>query len=89
MTKHPSTATLMAVLAATSLLGLSARADTPGDEPVARSIPLGPPQTSVPTSLAESYSAFPADILAQMRAAIIARAERAVTDPPLDQGQDD
>lgn len=41
-----------------------------------RTIPLGPPRASVPTSPPASYHAFPADILTQTRAAMIAHADK-------------
>lgn len=37
-----------------------------------RTVPLGPPQTSDRVSLPVSYHAFPVDILARTRAALIA-----------------
>lgn len=52
---------------------LPALGSDPLDASAARTIPLGPPQASFPTSAPASYHAFPADILLQTRAALIAQ----------------
>jgi hypothetical protein len=70
------------LFAALANLGIAAfaatAADTPAQGPAASpglTIPLGPPQASVPVSVPADRNAFPAEILARMRAALVAQAE--------------
>ncbi len=77
------TAALIAIAVSASLALPAAASDTkaPAQDMQADAklsalaIPLGPPQASVPTSVPVDRNAFPAEIIARMRAALIARAD--------------
>lgn len=65
------------VVAVTVVFGPAATlfaADAAEPEEETISIPLGPPRDSFPITAAESYGAFPVEILSRMRAALVARA---------------
>lgn len=66
------------VLSLSALAALTGVAAQDGSDQtlIARSIPLGPPQETASVSARPPHTAFPADILARMRAEIIARTRR-------------
>jgi hypothetical protein len=70
------------LFAAMANLGIAAfaaaAADAPAQDPTASpglTIPLGPPQASVSVNVPTDRNAFPAEILARMREALVAQAE--------------
>lgn len=74
-------------IATACLLFMSAsgvHAETVWPDKAAHAVPLGPAQVSFPTSSAGSYNAFPAEILARMRAGLLEYTELpAQGEPPL------
>ncbi len=65
-------------IAAFAAAAADAPAQDPAQDPTASpglTIPLGPPQASVPVNVPVDRNAFPADILARMREALVAQAE--------------
>ena len=69
---------LLAAVANLGIAAFAAAADAPAQPVTPTSgltIPLGPPQASVPISSPINRNAFPADILLRMRAALKAQAD--------------
>lgn len=64
--------------AVTAVVALPAVAEKPATAPdsglmTGHTVPLGPPQPSIRISLPKERNAFPADIMARMRAALVAK----------------